>query len=143
MLKTLEQQATLRYDGEGWGLTSDGRHLIMSNGTNVITFRSPNDFSVRKRLEVHTDKGAVGNLNELELIKGELWANVYGTNNIVRIDTASGAVNSIVSFEGLLPNSLKDRNTDVFNGIAYNEKTGQIFVTGKNWKRLFEVRVSE
>jgi len=140
--KTLELQAIIRYDGEGWGLTSDDRHLIMSNGTNVITFRSPNDFSVRKRLEVHSDKGAVSHLNELELINGELWANVYGANYIVRIDTASGAVNSIVNFEGILPHSLKDRNTDVFNGIAYNEKTGQIFVTGKNWKRLFQVKVN-
>ena len=141
--KTLELLAALRYDGEGWGLTADDRRLIMSNGTSTITFRSPNDFAVRKRLEVHTDKGAVGNLNELELINGELWANVYGANYVVRIDTASGAVNSVVSFEGLLPSALKDRSTDVLNGIAYNEKTGQIFVTGKNWKRLFEVRVEQ
>ncbi len=139
--KTLELQATIPYSGEGWGLTTDGNSLIMSNGTNVITFRSPNDFSVRKRLEVYTDKEYMAYLNELELINGELWANVYGADYIVRIDTASGAVTSIVNFAGLLPENLKDRNTDVFNGIAYNSKTKQIFVTGKNWKRLFEVKV--
>ncbi len=139
--KTLDLQTTIPYSGEGWGLTSDDKLLIMSNGTNVITFRSPNDFSVRKRLEVYTDKGPVSYLNELELINGELWANVYGADYIVRIDTASGAVNSVVNLQGILPNALKDSNTDVLNGIAYNEKTGQIFVTGKNWKRLFEIQV--
>lgn len=141
--KTLELQAAIPYEGEGWGLTSDGKRLIMSNGTNVITFRSPNDFSVQKRLEVYTDKGAVSYLNELELINGELWANVYGADYLVRIDTANGMVNSIVNLQGLLPNKLRDKNTDVLNGIAYNEKTGQLFVTGKNWKRLFEVKVVE
>ncbi|MDR1342707.1 MAG: glutaminyl-peptide cyclotransferase [Prevotellaceae bacterium] len=138
-LETLEQQASLPYSGEGWGLTTDGACLIMSNGSNTICFVSPNDFAVRKRLEVYTDRGAVGNLNELELINGEIWANVYGSDNIVRIDTASGAVTGVVNMQNLLPNNLKSRNTDVLNGIAYNEKTGQIFVTGKNWKRLFEV----
>ncbi len=141
--KTLELQTTIRYDGEGWGLTTDGKQLIMSNGTNIITFRSPNDFSVRKRLEVYSHRGAVNYLNELELINGELWANVYGSDYIVRIDTASGMVNSMVNLQGLLPNNLRDKNTDVLNGIAYNEKTGQIFVTGKNWKRLYEIKVEE
>lgn len=141
--KTLELQTTIPYTGEGWGLTTDGKYLIMSNGTNVITFRSPNDFSVQKEIKVFSDRGAVSYLNELELINGELWANVYGSDYIVRIDTASGAVNSIVNLKGLLPNNLRDKNTDVLNGIAYNEKTGQIFVTGKNWKRLFEIKVTE
>ncbi|MDR1417062.1 MAG: glutaminyl-peptide cyclotransferase [Prevotellaceae bacterium] len=142
-LETLEQQASLPYSGEGWGLTTDGAYLIMSNGSNAISFMSPNDFVARKRLEVYTDRGAVGQLNELELINGEIWANVYGSDNIVRIDTASGAVTGVVDMRNLLPNSLRDKHTDVLNGIAYNEKTGQIFVTGKSWKRLFEVTITE
>lgn len=140
-LETLEQQAALPYSGEGWGLTTDGACLIMSNGSNAICFVSPGSFAVQKRLEVYTDRGAVENLNELELINGEIWANVYGSDNIVRIDTASGAVTGVVSMKNLLPSNLRSRHTDVLNGIAYNEKTGQIFVTGKNWKRLFEVVV--
>jgi glutamine cyclotransferase len=139
--ETLEQIATLPYSGEGWGLTTDGEYLIMSSGSNLISFISPTDFVVRKRLEVYTDHGAVGLLNELELINGEIWANVYGSDNIVRIDTASGAVTGVVNLQGLLPDNLRDRNTDVLNGIACNEKTGQIFVTGKNWKRLFEIKL--
>ncbi|MDR3189074.1 MAG: glutaminyl-peptide cyclotransferase [Prevotellaceae bacterium] len=141
--ETLEQLATLRYSGEGWGLTTDGSYLIMSNGSNVISFLSPADFVVRKRLEVYTDRSAVGQLNELELINGEIWANVYGSDNIVRIDTASGAVTGVVNLQNLLPHNLRDNNTDVLNGIAYNEKTGQIFVTGKSWKRLFEVVIND
>lgn len=139
--QSLEQLAALPYPGEGWGLTTDGRHLIMSNGSNAISFISPADFVVRKQLEVYTDQGAVGQLNELELIDGEIWANVYGSDNIVCIDTATGAVTGVVNLQNLLPRNLRDRNTDVLNGIAYNEKTGQLFVTGKYWKRLFEIRV--
>jgi glutamine cyclotransferase len=137
--ETLEQLATLPYSGEGWGLTTDGEYLIMSNGSNVISFLSPTDFVVRKQLEVYTDRGAVGLLNELELINGKIWANVYGSDNIVCIDTATGAVTGVVNLQNLLPSHLRSRNTDVLNGIAYNEKTGQIFVTGKYWKRLFEI----
>jgi glutamine cyclotransferase len=140
-LETLEQQAALPYSGEGWGLTTDGAYLIMSNGSNSISFVSPSNFAVRKRLEVYTDRGTVGQLNELELIGGEIWANVYGSDNIVCIDTASGAVNGVVNLQNLLPDNLRDRHTDVLNGIACNEKTGQIFVTGKNWKRLFEIKL--
>jgi glutamine cyclotransferase len=140
-VETLEQQAALPYSGEGWGLTTDGEYLIMSNGSNTISFMSPGNLAVRKRLEVYTDRGAVGQLNELELINGEIWANVYGSDNIVRIDTASGAVTGVINMQNLLPANLVDRNTDVLNGIACNEKTGQIFVTGKSWKRLFEIKL--
>ncbi|MDR0712268.1 MAG: glutaminyl-peptide cyclotransferase [Prevotellaceae bacterium] len=139
--ETLEQLAALPYSGEGWGLATDGESLIMSNGSNRISFISPTDFVVRKQLEVYTDRGAVGQLNELELINGEIWANVYGSDNIVRIDTATGAVTGVVNMQNLLPGKLRDRNTDVLNGIAYNEKTGQVFVTGKRWKKLFEIKL--
>ncbi|MDR2814073.1 MAG: glutaminyl-peptide cyclotransferase [Prevotellaceae bacterium] len=140
--ETLQPLAALPYSGEGWGLATDGEHLIMSNGSNVISFISPTDFAAQKHLEVYTDRGAVGQLNELELINGEIWANVYGSDNIVRIDTASGAVTGVVNMQNLLPSNLRDRNTDVLNGIACNEKTGQIFVTGKNWKKLFEIKIT-
>jgi glutamine cyclotransferase len=137
--KTLDQKATLSYSGEGWGLTTDGTHLIMSDGSHRISYRSPQDFSVVKRLEVCSNNGYVNLLNELELIEGELWANVYTTEQIVRIDTASGAVIGVISCKGLLPKALITPQTDVLNGIAYDAARKRIFVTGKNWKRLYEI----
>ncbi|MDR1226593.1 MAG: glutaminyl-peptide cyclotransferase [Prevotellaceae bacterium] len=139
--KTFDQKITLPYNGEGWGLTSDGIHLIMSDGSHRVTYRSPQDFSVVKQLEVCSNKGYVSMLNELELIEGELWANVYTTDQLVRIDTSSGEVTGVVDVKGLLPKPLRTPQTDVLNGIAYDATHKRIFVTGKNWKRLYEVQV--
>ena len=141
--ESLEPIAAIPYPGEGWGLTTDGERLLMSNGTNVISFLSPDNLMVQKHLEVYSDCGAVEHLNELELIDGEIWANVYGSDNIVCIDTATGAVTGVINLQNLLPNNLRDSNTDVLNGIARNEKNGNILVTGKYWKKLFEIRVSD
>ncbi|MGL5959129.1 MAG: glutaminyl-peptide cyclotransferase [Bacteroidales bacterium] len=138
---TLDLQARLPYTGEGWGLTTDGQHLIMSNGSPTIKFLHPNNLSQHKSIEVCTPQGTVSQLNELEMVNDELWANIYTTDLIARIDTASGAVKSFINLKGILPNHLREAHTDVLNGIAYNKKTKQIFVTGKNWQRLYEIIV--
>jgi glutamine cyclotransferase len=140
-INTFEIKNTLNIYGEGWGLTNNNKHLIMSNGSHIVSYFSPNDFSMVKQLEVCTNTGYVNHINELELINGELWANVYMTDNIVRIDTSSGAVVGVVNLQNILPRSLQNQNTDVLNGIAYDEKSKRIFVTGKNWLRLYEIIV--
>ncbi|MDR3297176.1 MAG: glutaminyl-peptide cyclotransferase [Prevotellaceae bacterium] len=142
-LDNLESLASMSYAGEGWGLTTDGQRLIMSDGSSQIKFLSPADMSLQKTLHVRTDKGLLRNLNELELVRGELWANVYGENFIARIDTASGVVTGILNLPQLLPAALRDRHTDVLNGIAYDERTSHFWLTGKNWKRIFEVEIFE
>lgn len=140
-VNTFELKNTLNIHGEGWGLTNDNKHLIMSNGSHIVSYLSPNDLSIVKQLEVCTNMGYVNHINELELINGELWANVYMTDNIVRIDTSSGAVIGVINLRDILPRSLQNQNTDVLNGIAYDEKSKRIFVTGKNWPRLYEIIV--
>jgi glutamine cyclotransferase len=141
--KTFALKYQLHYAGEGWGLTNDGRQLIISDGSDVIRFLSPQTLREERRIKVHKTSGSVRYLNELELIEGELWANVYTTNQIVRIDTATGNVLGIIDLTGILPSVLHTRNTDVLNGIAYDAERKRIFVTGKNWGRLFEIEVKE
>jgi len=128
---------------EGWGLTYDGTHLLMTDGSATLYFLDKDYLTEVRRIEVCNDKGPVNNLNELEYINGELWANVYTTENILRIDPKTGVVLGRINMAGLLnPNDIKPQ-TDVLNGIAFDEKTGKIFVTGKNWPKLFEIVVSE
>ena len=141
--QTLALKYQLRYSGEGWGLTSDGRRLIMSDGSDVIRFLSPQTLREERWISVRRAAGSVHRLNELELINGELWANIYTTTQIVRIDTATGRVAGIVDLAGILPSVLRTPSTDVLNGIAYDPARRRIFVTGKNWGRLFEIEVIE
>jgi glutamine cyclotransferase len=140
---TLAPQHTLRYAGEGWGLTTNGKQLIMSNGSNIIYFLSPQTLREERRIAVRTERGSVSRLNELELIDGEIWANVYTTNQIIRIDTATGQVRGTIDLTGILPASLRTRRTDVLNGIAYDAVQKRIFVTGKNWARMFEIKITD
>jgi glutamine cyclotransferase len=137
---TLTLQHQVNYAGEGWGLTDDGKQLIMSNGSHFIRFMSALDLKPQKQLEVCTPQGYVAQLNELELIEGELWANIYTTHLIARIDTSSGAVLGFIHLDGVLPTALRTAHTDVLNGIAYDAERKRIFVTGKNWKQLFEIK---
>ncbi len=128
---------------EGWGLTYDGKHLLMTDGSATVYFLDKDYLTEVRRVEVCDNKGPVRLLNELEYINGELWANVYQTEYILRIDPATGAVLGRIDMKGLLkPDDFKS-DTDVLNGIAYDEKTGKIYVTGKNWPKLFEIRVTE
>jgi glutamine cyclotransferase len=114
----LKQIGEFRYPGEGWGLTTDGTHLIMSDGSSVLRFINPENFSEIRPLHVTYNGRALPMLNELEYIRGEIWANVYMEDYIVRIDPVTGKVNGCVFLHNLLPASLRTRNTDVLNGIA-------------------------
>jgi glutamine cyclotransferase len=140
---TLRQTGTFAYPGEGWGLTNNGRALIMSDGSDSLRWIDPTTFAPTKVLRV-TDQGLpVGQLNELELVKGELWANVWQTTTIARIDTATGRVNSWVGVGELLTSADRADPVDVLNGIAHDRATDRLFVTGKYWPAMFEIRVRE
>jgi glutaminyl-peptide cyclotransferase len=131
------------YPMEGWGLTTINDRIVMSDGTNVIYFFEPEMFTVVSRLEVYDNKEMVDSLNELEYINGEIWANVWMTDHIVRIDPASGKVLAYIDLKGLLPSSERNTETDVLNGIAFDQAGNRIFVTGKNWPKLFEIKLTE
>lgn len=138
---TLQKVAEKSYKGEGWGLTTDGQWLYMSDGTPDIRVLDPQTMEVKRRISVLCNGVSLNYLNELEWIDGKIWANVYTLNQIVVIDPDSGAVEYIVDLEGLLPDSEKTPTTDVLNGIAYDSKSGRIFVTGKNWSKMFEIKL--
>ena len=139
--KTLKKVDTKRYKGEGWGLTTDGQWLYMSDGTPDIRVLDPVTLEVKRRLSVVCNGASLPYLNELEWIDGKIWANVYTLNQIVIINPENGIVEKVVNLEGLLPESEYTPTTDVLNGIAYDKESGRIFVTGKNWSKLFEIRL--
>lgn len=140
-LATLEPQKEFSYSGEGWGLTTDGTSLIMSDGTHTLKFIDPITFKVIRTLDVFDHSGApLKQLNELEYVRGEVYANVWQTPYIARIDPSTGRLLGVINFAQLLPP--QDRfGTDVFNGIAYDATADRLFVTGKYWPKLFEVRL--
>jgi len=141
-LATFKRQGEFHYDGEGWALTQDGRQILMSDGTPEIRFINPQTLKETRRITVTLDDKPVRNVNELEWVKGEIYANVWQTDWILRIDTHDGRVIGLINLAGLLPAS--DRvpgQTDVLNGIAYDAKGDRLFVTGKNWPKLFEIRL--
>ncbi|MDR2848478.1 MAG: glutaminyl-peptide cyclotransferase [Bacteroidales bacterium] len=135
---------TLSYPmAEGWGLTCDGQHLIMTDGSAWLYFMDKDYFTEVRRIEVCNHSDAVTLLNELEYINGEIWANVYQRDDILRINPRTGAVTGIINMKGLLNAGDITMATDVLNGIAYDNVTGKIYVTGKNWAKLFEIIVIE
>jgi glutamine cyclotransferase len=138
---TFAPRGEFRYAGEGWGLTSDGAMLFMSDGTATVRVLDPATFAVARTITVNENGTPVRYLNELEWVRGELWANVWTTDRIARIDPQSGAVVGWINLTGLLPASLRHGSEDVLNGIAYDSAGDRVFVTGKRWSRLFEVRV--
>ena len=142
-MKTWNRIGTLRYLGEGWGLTTDGKSLIMSDGTSTITFRNPDNFAVERSIQVTLRGQNVLYLNELEYIKGEIWANVYGTDQIVRIDPATGVVRAVINLRGILPAQQRKPRTDVLNGIAFDPRSGAVYVTGKYWPKLYRITLVE
>jgi len=138
-LKPLRQW---HYAGEGWALTQDGKQLIMSDGTAQLRFINPQTLLETRRLEVTLNGKPLANLNELEWVKGEIYANVWHANWIARIDPANGEVTGIINLSGILnPSNLADGPDGVLNGIAYDAKRDRLFVTGKNWPTLFEIRL--
>lgn len=139
---TLEYKASYSYPREGWGLTTDGKHLMASDGSARLYFMDDNFRQVRT-ITVKMDGRPVRYLNELEYIDGKIWANVYMSDLILIINPESGNVEGVVDCTGLLPRQLQYEDTDVLNGIAYNPADGSIYLTGKNWCRLYEVKIVE
>ena len=139
---TLEYKASWKYPREGWGLTTDGKQLIASDGSANLYFMDGN-FALKRRQTVTIDGRPVRFLNELEYIDGKVWANVYTSDEIVIIDPKDGKVEGVIDCRGLLPKSLYTAETDVLNGIAYDSQTKRIFLTGKNWPKLYEVELVE
>ena len=138
--KTFRLIRNFSYFGEGWGLTHDDTSLIMSDGTSALRFLETTRFSERKRLKVVDAGAAIPNLNELEMIRGEIWANVWQTDYIARISPKDGHVTGWVNLKGLLPPAAGSK-PDVLNGIAYDSVKDRIFVTGKLWPKLFEIKL--
>ncbi len=141
--KSGEQIDRRVYAGEGWGLTSDGERLYMSNGSNRITIRERDSFNIISSHSVTLNGEPIPYLNELEWIDGKIWANVYTTDQIVIIDPTTWQVSGVIDLTGLLPTSERTPTTDVLNGIAYDETTKKIYVTGKNWSKIFEIEIIE
>lgn len=138
----------LRYEGEGWGLTHDGTNLIMSDGSHVLRYLNPETFEVTKTLVVKDENGRpVYKLNELEWVKGEIWANVWHSeslgkpNHIARIDPNSGNLTGWIDLGGISPDDVSAGSENTLNGIAYDAAADRIFVTGKRWKKLFEIKL--
>jgi glutamine cyclotransferase len=137
-LSTFEQIGEFDYEGEGWGLAYDGTRLLMTDGSSTITFRDPEDFSILGEINVTADGQPVGLLNELEWVEGILYANVFQTDVIVKIDPTTGSVLGVINAAGLI--SPQERaKADVLNGIAYDTDSRSFLITGKLWPRLFEV----
>lgn len=138
---SFRQLSTLHYDGEGWGLTQDGAHIILSDGSATLRFLDPTTFRVVRRIVVK-DRGApVTQLNELEYVHGEIYANVWHTDRIARISPATGKVVGWIDLTGLLPDKEHPDPEAVLNGIAYDAVHDRLFVTGKLWPKLFEIKV--
>jgi glutamine cyclotransferase len=136
-----ERHGEFTYSGEGWGLTTDGTKLYMSDGTPNIVVRDPATFRAERTIVVRKDGLSVQNINELEGIDGRIWAYVYLTDDILIINPESGAVEGIIDFTGIESQLALTYSTDVMNGIAYDAETKRIYVTGKRWNKLFEIEI--
>lgn len=142
--ETLAKEKTFNYfaDIEGWGLTHNDKHLIMSDGTNKIYFLDPETQKMVRSINVYSDTNAIPEINELEWIDGKIWANIYQKDVVVIINPENGAVENVIDFS-----ALKSKNTktlldgEVLNGIAYNPTTKTVFITGKDWDKMFEIKL--
>jgi len=139
--QNFQQIGQFNYEGEGWGLTNDGRSLILSDGTNHLRFIDPDTFRVTKTIAVTADGKPVKQLNELEFVQGEIFANIWHDQRIVTINPESGTVTSWIDCSGLLSAGEATDEEAVLNGIALDESSGRIFLTGKLWPKLFEIRI--
>ncbi|MFH0787584.1 MAG: glutaminyl-peptide cyclotransferase [Pseudomonadota bacterium] len=140
-LETFQVLNKFTYRTEGWGITQNGKQLIMSDGTDTLIFLDPVTFKEQKRLRVHDQGKPIFLLNELEYIKGEIFANVFMTDRIVRISPKTGKVTGWIDLKGLLTDVDRAQGLDVLNGIAYDAQKDRIFVTGKYWPKLFEIQL--
>lgn len=142
-VRSFKKIREIKYRGEGWGLTSDGKHLLMSDGSSTITFRDPDSFKVVREIHVRDGETPVDHLNELEFIKGEIWANIFTEDIIVRISPKNGKVTGWINLSALRSYLPRNDSVDVLNGIAYDVNTDRIFVTGKYWPKIFEIQLSK
>jgi glutaminyl-peptide cyclotransferase len=141
--KTFKQKRTFSYNTEGWGIAYDGSsRLVMSDGSDRLAFLDPKTLGPLKTIRVHDAGRPVPNLNELEWIEGEVWANVWQTDRIARINPNTGDVNAWVDLSSLFPREKRMPPADELNGIAYDKATRRIFITGKKWPRLYQITVS-
>lgn len=138
---SMRQVRTFTYTGEGWGMTRDKNSIITSDGSDTLRFRNPQTFAETRHIVVHDGGKAIDQLNELEYIKGEIWSNVWHDNRIARISPKDGHVISWVDLTGILPENQKRDAESVLNGIAYDAEHDRIFVTGKQWPAVFEIKV--
>jgi glutamine cyclotransferase len=141
-LKTFALRSTFHYAGEGWALTRDATHLIMSDGTSDLRFLDPDSLAEIRRIHVTCDGIAIRNINELEWVKGEVYANVWLTNVIVRIDPATGEIKGLIDLTDLAASATKVVGDNVLNGIAYDAAGDRLFVTGKLWPSLYQIKLS-
>ncbi|HEY7913069.1 MAG TPA: glutaminyl-peptide cyclotransferase [Blastocatellia bacterium] len=138
---TFRKLREFSYSMEGWGLAFDGKRLILSDGSNTLTFLDPRTYQVIGKLNVTLGGRPLTKINELEFIEGEIWANVWHEEVLLRIDPATGAVNSMVDLRGLRPRETVQDTEAVLNGIAYDPVARRIFVSGKRWPSIFEIRI--
>ena len=136
-----EQQRTFSYPSQGWGLTTNGHDLIMSDGSSALQFLEPDTMQLKRFVVVHDGVGPVGNLNELEWVKGEIFANVWKTNLIARISPEDGKVTGWIDMSGLNPYPKEYQDEFVLNGIAYDADGNRLFVTGKCWPKIYQVEL--
>ena len=141
-LDTFKPMRNFAYQGEGWGLTNDGQQLIMSDGSSSLKFINPKDFNVIKTLEVKDGTKSVKHLNELEWIDGQIFANVYLTDQVARISPQDGQVTGWLDLAGLRNQLTEPNRAEVLNGIAYDKSSGHLMVTGKYWPQMFEIKIS-
>lgn len=141
-LESFKPVGEFTYAGEGWALTLDGRHILMSDGSSQIRVLDPDTLKELRRIDVTLDGQPVRNINELEWVKGEIFANIWLTDRIVRIDPTSGHVVGIIDLAGLAPTDTRDPADDVLNGIAWDARGERLFVTGKRWPHLYEIRLT-
>jgi len=142
-LETFRQLQEFSYDTEGWGLTYDSKNLIVSDGSSNLFYLDPQTFKPIRKLAVTMNGKPLTELNELEFIEGEVWANIWQTDLIVRIDPSTGRVTSFLNLKGILAPSDKTGREDVLNGIAYDAEHKRIFITGKLWPRIFEIHTTK
>lgn len=140
-LNTFDKITEFSYSGEGWGITTINNIIITSNGTHSLVFRDANSFNIIKSLNIFYDNVPLNNLNELEYINGEIWANIYFSNKIVTINPNNGEINSFIDLTPLYSYIDKSKRHDVLNGIAYDNENKRIFVTGKYWEFIFQIEI--
>ncbi len=138
---TLNYQKSINYKGEGWGLTSDDKHLIRSDGSDTLYFHNPDDFAVTKTLKVTDADVAISQLNELEFAGGFIWANIWYQNRILKIDPVTGKAVGEMDLSGVKQKLQLNNSEQVLNGIAWDEQRNAFWITGKNWPKMFLVKI--